>query len=119
MSTPLSIALGYGWTCPYCGIAQDEGRQTGRYYMGKAVCVSCAPILGAARSAASSFRTPFGLQCDAAPYLLAALKVATSHARHTYNCEKNSGDDGWSCSCGFDERLRMANDAILRAEGLR
>jgi hypothetical protein len=49
--TPREIALGYGWTCPYCLRAQDEGQKTGVYYFGKPVCPLCAGILSAARRA--------------------------------------------------------------------
>jgi recombinational DNA repair protein (RecF pathway) len=52
MTSPLLNALGYGWQCPYCHVAQDEGNQTGVYYFGKAVCARCAPILDALRDAA-------------------------------------------------------------------
>lgn len=51
MTSPLMTALGYGWRCPYCHIAQDEGQQTGVYYFRNAVCVKCAKILIALRQA--------------------------------------------------------------------
>lgn len=50
--SPLQIALGYGWRCPYCLVPQDEGNMTGIYYNSRAVCKKCAPILGALREAA-------------------------------------------------------------------
>lgn len=44
---------GYGWRCPFCHVAQDEGQQTGTYWEGKAVCATCAPLLNAARKQTS------------------------------------------------------------------
>lgn len=57
-----STGLGYGWRCPYCRIAQDEGRQTGIYWLGKPVCGDCAPRLA-------------GLRADAVP----AKPLRTTH----------------------------------------
>ena len=78
MSTPLSTALGYGWRCPYCGVLQDEGQRTGVYYIGKAVCGSCAPLLSDLRAAAARARPPIAHPRlhDAAPDLLLACQVA-------------------------------------------
>lgn len=39
------VDLGFGWTCPYCHIAQDEGQRSGVYFNRHPVCASCAPKL--------------------------------------------------------------------------
>lgn len=52
--TPKDTALGYGWRCPYCEVLKDEGQSSGVYWLNKAVCTSCAPIIQAARKAAES-----------------------------------------------------------------
>lgn len=41
--------LGYGWICQFCGVAKDEGQQTGVYWYRKPVCGECAPKLSAMR----------------------------------------------------------------------
>lgn len=50
--TPKDVALGYGWRCPYCRVAQDEGQTTGIYYFSEPVCPPCARIISAVRKAA-------------------------------------------------------------------
>lgn len=52
--TPKEIALGYGWKCPYCEQAQDEGEKTGVYYFGKPVCAKCAVLLNLIRAVVSN-----------------------------------------------------------------
>ena len=47
-------ALGYGWKCPCCRVAQDEGQATGVYYFSRAVCARCAPVLMAVRRGTSA-----------------------------------------------------------------
>jgi len=47
-------SLGYGWRCSYCRLFKDEGEQTGVYWLGTAVCKTCATKVQTLRSIVDS-----------------------------------------------------------------